>query len=367
MAALVGSVVAVGMATSAEAVATTSVATLTATSKPTMTVSKLQTTVTTKPYTMKTTYKLPVLHGSTAANRATVKQRALAIIANKKASVKRAWADCERRGTCDDLPPVDAGVRVTKVAVGVYQGRYASFTLEGLVDDIDVDKGSAGTEAFATSFTLDLKTGKKVPLSKFVDISDYAARIAIVSTLFRERPGCVRYDLTPERNSTTQMSLVGQPAAWTVSSSGLRVAYPRYVVGLESCNIMSVTVPWTDIATVNRMDGPVYTRVYVNGLTRADGQYWGAVAYLTVQDRRAALVAGYIDSDSECYAGARTSTQARLFERWSFERWTPKLGGTYKQPTIALGTGWRKATATERSRLAEQFGQSFNAIRTCRF
>ena len=333
------------------AVATSAGRAATATAKPArLSVTTPKITTVTTPFALTTTSRLPVLTGSTAKNRARVTTHAKALIAAEQQMVAT-W----RAGCADSAVP--ASVAVASVNKAVYQGRYASVTMA-----FQSDAGCGGvTQQSARSFTLDLKTGKKVKLSRFAAGSAGVTRLAMLSALRAQNPGCVLEDMTVFRGATTSLPT---PDAWNVSAKGVRVWFNRYAVAPGACGAVSARVPWAAVATSAQLAGPRSTRVYVKDLTLEAGSYSGDIAVLTVQGRQVARIDGHLFSEATCTLGVRTGTQVRGFERATGTRVDYPLGGTVKAPALKLGAGWRRATSTELAGL-KQAGVGADAIKGC--
>ena len=121
------------------------------------------------------------------------------------------------------------------------------------------------------------------------------------------------------------------------------------------------------MATKKQMTGKRYTRTYVRSRGVYRGDHWGEIMTLTVQGKkvaRARINFGEGSDGSDCQLGVRTGRTARLFNVFDSKRTVVKLGGTASRPTLSPGTGWRVATAKDRSMLRAA-GIGTDAIRFC--
>lgn len=336
-------------ATASPVASSAPVAAAKATPKAVLTVSNVRTTKATKPFALTTTSRMPVLTGSTAKNRALVTKRAKALVAAEQAMVAK-W-----RTSCGATAP--ATITVTGVSKAIYKKRFASVTM---AFDSDAGCGGVGQQS-ARSFTLDLKTGKKVKLTKFAASSAAVTRAAIVTALVEQNPDCVLEGLTAFRGETASLPA---PAAWNVSAKGVRVWFDRYDVAPGACGAVSALVPWTDVATSAQMTGKRATRVYVRDLKVAGDSYTGDITVLTVQGRQVARIDGTLFSEAYCTLGIRTGAKVRGFERSGGVRHDFTLAGTTKKPALKLGKGWRLASTTEVASL-KKAGVGADAIKGC--
>lgn len=310
--------------------------------KPRLTVSKERRTTTSRPFKLTTTYRMPVLTGSAAKQRKLVTRYARDLIAAEKKMVAQ-W-----RSRCRGTDP--ASINAYSVKATIHRARYASVAM---LFASDAGCGGVGNTS-ARSFTLDLRTGKKVSLKTFASPSAGVTRLAIYSRLARAYDGCM----------ITSLDSTPVPDAWAVSSKGLRVWFDKYAVGVGACGTMSVLVPWTDVASSAQVTGKRYTRTYVKDLKKSAYGWYGEVVQLTVQGRRIAVYYGILDSESYCQIGVRTGKKASLFDTASASRTVTKLHGTTAKPRITLGQGWREATSTQRVTVRE-LGFPTDAIATC--
>lgn len=301
--------------------------------KATMTVSKKSVTTTQSPFPLTVTTRMPVLKGSTAKNRALVTKHAKSLIAAERAMVAKMHETC---ATTDA-----AWVNVNRVSAAVYKGRYASVTML-----FGTFGGCLANEVpTARSFTLDLKTGKKVKLSKFVAPSATVTRAAMLTALREQNPKCVNEDLVASRKAS---SGIPAPSGWNVSSKGVRVWFARYGVANGTCGVVSALVPWRDVATSKQIKGKRTSLVYVRGLKKlAGGFYSGDFTVLTVQGRQVSRIDGWLFSEGYCSYGVRSGKKVRGFTPGGDYRYNYKLSGTKKRPTLKLDKSWRRATSKE--------------------
>ncbi|WP_169924520.1 RsiV family protein [Flavimobilis soli] len=317
---------------------------------PSLTVTKKTTSTTTKPFPLTTTSRMPVLKGATAKNRALVTKNAKALLAAERSMVA-SW-----RESCGGSAP--SSITVTNVSKAVYKKRYASVTMV-----FDSDAGCDGvTQQSARSFTLDLKTGKKVKLSKFMAPKAAATRAAIVTALHEQNPKCVDDQLTAYAGDPR--SLPATPAGWTVSSKGVRVWFNRYEVAPGACGAVSALVPWRDVASSAQLKGKRTSRVYVSDLKKVGSIYTGSITVLSVQGKHVARLDGWLYSEAYCTLGVRTGKKVRGFLPGGGIRHNFTLAGTTKKPTLKLGKSWRLATSKELAAF-KKGGVPVDAIKAC--
>ncbi|SFF23127.1 hypothetical protein SAMN04488035_2111 [Flavimobilis marinus] len=332
-------------------VATSSLAAAKASPRARLVVSKTRTTVATTPFPLTTTYRLPVLKGSTAKNRSRVQKYAKAFLSAEKSMARKWRAGCA-------TSPYPAEVRVTDVSASIYKKRYASVTMA-----FSSDAGCGGvTQQSARSFTIDLKTGKKAKLSKFVASTAGVNRLATLSALRTQNSDCVTGAVTARRGSTSSLPA---PDAWNVSPKGVRVWFNRYAIAAGACGAVSALVPWTDVATSAQLKGKRTSRVYVKDLVDHGDSFTGAIVGMTVQGKQVARFDGYLFSEAYCTLGVRTGKKVRAFDTESASRYVFNLSGTKGAPKLRLGKGWRLATAKELSRF-RSMGVGTDALKFCR-
>ncbi|MDR0944858.1 MAG: hypothetical protein LBM66_01670 [Bifidobacteriaceae bacterium] len=168
-----------GAVTSAAAQVANAPATATATRFAKRTVKSSFTSHTLWPKRLKVRGTLPVLKGSTAANRRIVAHWAKKVLKHEEATTRRytvTRADVKKDKKLWGSSYRFSDVKVSHayplrlIAAGsVYEGRYLSMTVLAK-EPLDVDLGVGDTLPTSVwSLTLDLTTGKRVPLSTFVN------------------------------------------------------------------------------------------------------------------------------------------------------------------------------------------------------
>lgn len=328
---------------------TTPVAVKKAVKKASLTVSKKRVTTLQKPFPHKSTVRMPVLKGSTAKNRALVSKSAKALLAAERVFVAK-W-----RKSCNGKLPGD--IRVTDVSKSIYKKRYASVTMA-----FSSDAGCRGvTHQNARSFTIDLKTGKRVRLSKFAASSAQVTRAAFATALKEQNRECVYDEITAIPGQTWSMPT---PSGWNVTSKGVRVWFGRYEVAYGACGAVSALVPWRDVASAAQLKGKRQSRIYVHGLKKSEGAYTGDIVVLTSQGRQVATMFGALGGGAHCTVGIRTGKKVRGFAPEGGDRLNFTLAGTTKKPSLELGKGWRLATAKEIAAF-KKASTKLDAIKAC--
>jgi hypothetical protein len=230
------------------------------------------------PKTLKVRGTLPVLRGSTAANRRIVAHWAQSVLKHEKAmtrryAVTRADAKKDKRIWGSSYRFSDVKVShaypLRLIAAGsVYEGRYLSMTVLAK-EPLNVDLGVGDTLPTSVwSLTLDLTTGQRVPLSTFVNSAstlqsafrsacsnrypDHAGTTCETMTVptdlvypqcagnasFFTHPGLKSTCIIKDANGSADLN---SPHGWRVSASGLTL------VGFSqqaTAPYYSVTVPW---------------------------------------------------------------------------------------------------------------------------
>ncbi|MFC5132283.1 hypothetical protein [Paeniglutamicibacter kerguelensis] len=312
-----------------------------------------KTTRTNKPNKSIQTVKLPVLHYSSAKNRKNV-----AKYANEAVAAELKSFNAGRRGTCrgDATAAFDAWPGRT----GIYMGRYASVTMSYSLRQC----GAAATSK-ARSFTVDLKTGKKVSMSAFVSLNDITTKMAVANNFRAAKNTCIR-QLDPAA------SKFPQPVAWDVSTKGIRFHYGKRSIGPAACGIPVVLLPWSEVGTAKEMQGAVKNRTYVNNLTfdKEYDTYWGSVIMTSVQGRKVTVFDSLLNSDGVCLHGVRSGKSAMLSQaggnNTKFKAGMKDTSANPRFDTDRLGQGWREATASDIKKIKHTVGGSmFTARQAC--
>lgn len=316
----------------------------------------------TKPFRFKESLRIPVLKGSTAKNRKLFAGHVNAMVAAEKKSVSK-W----RSGFSGCNFDAYMG---SSVSASIYKSRYAS-----VIMTFGTDPGCGGVaHSNPRSFTLDLKTGKKLGISTFLAQDDPTTKLATV-TNFAAKNRCI--DTTSWDPLATKTSESGwtqpipRPKAWSVSSQGVRVAYEKYTIAAGACGAPAVVLPWAEVAPAKSMAGTVKSRVYVSNFTwnKRWGTYDGDVAILSAQGRKVGFLKGSLlgQEASFCGLGVRSGRTATLVEPYGSKKVKIQLADSSSNPKLAkpsLGKGMRLAT-TKEIQVVKSYVGSTNAIRMC--
>lgn len=224
----------------------------------------------------------------------------------------------------------------------IHNRRYASVVL-----DILSNPGCGGVnQSTPYAFTVDLSTGRLVPLSRFAAPNSGQLRAAVVWHLRRQNPECVNEQL----RSTPSGKPFSLPAlrSWTVSSSGVTFWFPKYAVAYGACGTVRGRVPWNDIIRPTQVGSTSRT-------SRMVGEYNYGI--LTVTGQKAVM---FLDGEGGalCARGAlRGSRLIMFFMDGSDYRTVWKTTGAGSSRRLS---GYRAPTGSERARLPQG-----NAERLC--
>lgn len=217
---------------------------------------------------------------------------------------------------------------------GIHNRRYASVVL-----DIVSNPGCGGVnQSTPYAFTLDLKTGRTVSLSRFALSNGGQLRAATVWHLRSQNPSCVDEDL---RSTKGDISSLPALRNWTVSSKGITFWFAKYAVAYGACGTMRGRVPWSDILRPSQVGSRSVT-------SRMVGEY--SYAILTITGRK---VVRYSNGEGGPFCARGMLRGSRLimyFMDGSDYRavWdTSGSGRTRRQ------AGYRAPTTAERARMAQ--------------
>lgn len=324
-------------------------------------------TITTKaPNKSTQKYVLPVLSGSTAKNRKLFTQYATAAV---KAELSTFHGN--RKGNC--LGTQRATLSIYPGQRAIYQGRYASvaFSINSYVC-------GATTMSTVRSFTLDLKTGKKVGIETFLAQNDLTTKVAIATNFGLAKNSCT-WPLDPFISSKSIQGYIPKAIAWNVTSKGIRLHFSKYAIAAGYCGPPSVLLPWTEVTTAKKMKGTVKNRVYTNGIkwNTRNQFYEGGVLYVATQGRKLTMFTGPVGfGGGTCLYGIRVGKAATLSPgvanydqplvkaRFSFLDTTsnPKLNTKAK----SMGKGWKLASAKDLTTIKKAQGKISSARSFCR-
>jgi hypothetical protein len=176
-------------------------------------------------------YTTPVLSGVKPAVRAAVDKAATAFFATAISSQKASDAACIANGIEPDTDPAYSQVSGT-TSGGIYAKRYLSVHLEWAALGCDDPYGIIGDKWL----NLDLRSGKPVSLTKFVNTAnnafDYAVGIAIAEKGADENGPCwygggchFSWPNGPADSRWPDLSAWKHPQGWTISSAGVTVYF----------------------------------------------------------------------------------------------------------------------------------------------
>ncbi|GAA1495594.1 RsiV family protein [Paeniglutamicibacter kerguelensis] len=323
-------------------------------------VPKAKTKVVTKPFRTKQALRIPVLKGSTAKNRKLFAGHVNTMVVAEKRFLSK-W----RSGLSDCRYEAYLGA---SVSAAVYKSRYASVTMT-----FSSDPGCGGvSHSNPRSFTLDLKTGKKVGISTFLDQDDLTTKLATVANL-ATKDSCAAMTLSDTwASESNRGNPIPRPDAWSVSSKGVRVSYEKYTIAAGACGSPSVVLPWSEVAPAKSMKGAVKSRVYVSDFkwNKTWGEYEGNVVVLSTQGRKVALLKGALlgHEASFCGLGVRSGRDATFLDQYDTKTKVKiRLADSSSNPKLSkssLKNGLRLATAKE-TQIAKSYVGSTNAIRMC--
>lgn len=310
---------------------------------------KLTTTKTKKPNASVQKVRLPVLQNSTAKNR-----KAFAKLAQEAVKAELKTFNSVRKGGCANNP---AEFEITPLDKGIYKGRYASVSLSSYMYMC-----GATAHGGARSFTLDLKTGKKVGIGTFVAQDDITTKAAVANNFHAAKNTCINR-LAPAAPKNSQ-GYIPRPTAWNLSTKGIKFHYEKYSIGAGACGAPSVFLPWAEVATTKAMKGTIKNRVYVNGLRydKKTKYYYGTVITTSVQGRKVTVFESSVVGDGACFHGVRSGKTATLSDgRGPGAKIKLKLKDTGANPKFnvaAFGKGWREANAADLKVLKGAFGST---------
>ena len=312
-----------------------------------------KTTTTSKPNKSVQTTRLPVLQHSSTTNR-----KNFTAYANEAVAAELKAFNAARKGKCRGNTSATFDARPG--STGVYKGRYASVTM-----NFSLRLCGAAASSKARSFTMDLKTGKKVGISTFVSQNDVTTKMAVANNFAAAKNKCLG-ELNPAARDFPR------PIAWDVSAKGIRLHYAKKSTGTGTCATPNVLLPWTEVATDQDMRGAVQNRTYVKKLTydKDYDTYRGEVIVTSVQGRKVTVFDAFLYSDGACLHGVRTGTSAIVSQFGGDNtRFNARFKDTSANPkfdTAQFGKGWHEATATEIKNIVRTVGgPMFTASQVC--
>lgn len=320
---------------------------------PRITVGAKKTTTTGKPNKSVRTTRLPALQFSSATNR-----KKFTTYAKESVAAELKTFNAKRQGKCKGSKT--ATFNALPGSMGVFKGRYASVTMR-----YSTYACSGTATSNARSFTLDLKTGKKVGMSTFVSGNDITTKMAVNNNFGSSKRKCV-VDLNPAAGNFPR------PLAWDVSAKGIRFHYAKKPAGAVSCGTPDVLLPWTEVASPGSMKGAVKNRTYVRNLTsdKDYDTYWGEVIVTSVQGRKVTIFDAFLFSDGACLHGVRSGRSAIVSQfGGNNTKFNVKLLDASANPRFdpaQFGQGWHEATATEIRNIERTVGgPMFTARQVC--
>lgn len=284
---------------------------------------------------------LPVLKGSTAKNR-----KLFTKYATDAVKAERTFFDKTRKGYCSAKETAEFSAYPSYR--NIYQGRYASVAF-------DFGEYFCGATSSSTvrSFTMDLKTGKKVGLGSFVSQEDTTTQVAVATKFATTKNTCVG-DLGPIETKKGGKGTIPLAIGWNVSSKGIRLHYQKYSIAPGACGAPNVLLPWTQVAKASQMKGKIQNRIYVHGI-KYNKQYKsheGQALYISTQGRKVTIFEGPVSvGDGLCYYGVRTGKKATVNSGpWLGAQEKLSYSTTSANPKVilsSLGKGWKEASKND--------------------
>ncbi|WP_102507890.1 hypothetical protein [Sanguibacter massiliensis] len=296
---------------------------------PRMKVSKARTSTTTQTVKITTTSRVPVLVGSSNKNRKAVASAAARAVAAARAEVAATAQDCPAEYR------IPGRVTVDEVTTGLHKGRYASTTM---VFGLSGGCGNFGLQT-ARSFTIDLRTGKKVALARFAAPDAVVTKRATVAALRAQNPSC--------RSSIVSAGKMRRASGWNVSSKGLRVTYDAGRAAPKTCGAVSAVIPWSDVAPAKALTTPRGKKPVVHAY--AHTAYFDAITAIRSTGRLVTVV----DSDgasTSCMVGVRTGSKLVSFDS-SSRRSVTKLSVKGSDVRFVPAPGMRRLTGATGAKL----------------
>ncbi|WP_139194769.1 RsiV family protein [Arthrobacter sp. UCD-GKA] len=307
---------------------------------PKISTGKKKTTNTKSPKKSVQTVKLPVLGNSTAKNR-----KVFTKYANDMVKAELKSFNSARQQGCGRTQTASFVAAPSKTAI--YKNRYASVTMH-------FSSYVCGASAWSNvrSFTLDLKTGKKVGIGTFVAQDDITTKVAVSRGFAKSKNTCVN-DLIPVASKSDYGYYIPRPAAWDVSAKGIRFHYEKYAIGPGACGNPSVLLPWNEVSTSKAIKGKITNRTYVSGVRydKKSKMYVGQLAFTSVQGSKLTVAQSVLNGGGECMHGVRSGRTATLGSAFGGSwKQTLKLKSTGTNPkfdTAGFGKGWREANTQD--------------------
>lgn len=332
---------------------------------PGISLGKKKTTTTKSPNKSTQSVVLPVLKGSTAADRKLFAKYAVDIVTSTQATFNK-----NRKGACRGSQT--ATLSINPANWSVYKARYASVAFS----IVTYYCGAATANVSVRSFTLDLKTNKKASLGTFISEGNRTSKVAIATNFGLDKKSCT-YELDPFTKVASATGYIPKSIAWNVSAKGIRLHYPKYSIAAGYCGAPSVLLPWTEVATAKAMGGPVKTRVYAYQIKWNPTYkfYEGAVFFVSVQGRNVTMFSGpAAPSHGNCLYGIRTGKSATMSPGMAnYEQSLAKIKFSFldtssnpKLNPTSMGKGWKPATAKDLSAISKSHGKGTTARTICR-
>lgn len=276
------------------------------------------------------------LRGGTAKQRKAVNRAIRAEVAAAKRSY-REWRKC----VIPSDPNSGYGYfTIRTVSAAVYRGRYASVLL-----DVSSNPGCGGVgDSQPYGVTIDLKSGKRVSLSRFAATSG-VLKPALEGTIYAALKGANKCVWEENRDK-----LVTGITSWAVSKRGLTVAYGRYAIAEGACGTVSHTVPWKYVVRPQEYRGKSRTTVYTTGVTKypqEDGSvfYQGTFKIITQRGKVVYAESVNLGMDGSSSLGKVGSNSSINAGEGSY--WFAKPGWQVKKGRAVAPAPFRKATKAE--------------------
>lgn len=326
---------------------------------PKIVLGKQKITKTGAPKRSKQWVRLPVLKNSTLKNRTLFTK-----YATEAVKAERKTFDKFRKSYCSSNQTATFSANPTYR--NVYKGRYASVTF-----DFGLYLCGATSSQSVRSFTMDLKTGKKVGIGSFVSQDDTTTQLAVARTFNKTKNSCISFRDGVEIKKGGKGS-IPRAAAWNVSAKGIHLHYKQGLLGANACSTPTVLLPWTEVAKATQMKGKIHSRVYVAGVkwNKEYAFYEGAALYVSTQGRRVTAFEGPLGvGDGGCAWGVRSGKKAILTPGpWVGNKVALKYASTAANSKItpsSIGKGWRVASAMDLKIIKSNLGTVPTAREIC--
>jgi hypothetical protein len=248
------------------------------------------------------------LTGATPEATATFEKAVAAIVRKNETSLSGARACKDPAGA----NPATGDLSITYEGE-VYQGRYASVTL--LAERARPHCANLDYTVPA-SITLDLVTGKRVKLSRFVHANGTQFDSAVIASMRTktQNPDCYK-----DKKLRRVRPPLTTPQGWNVTEAGVRIWYRGTAEVGKACAYLTALVPWSSVLPPSAIaDRKTRTTYWVFDLAKAAESRYGYTGKVAVVRLRGSQVVLYewnlTKATGSCRVGVRTGSSAIVFE-----------------------------------------------------